>query len=210
LPVDDTTDWYERTAPLEYQSLYERCTKETDVEGLPDNAHELDRVTRRRLALALRNGWPPSAEEAYADLCDVVSKMTASLWKKRLDAEGGIGVREAMLWRLLRIGSAPYFVLGADVRGSMRLRVDTPWDWRQQFRLRAFDVVAQEGGQPRVSWFAFFENLASGTVGQVHGHVELRWSHGRFGQRPEAKVYLDVDHCNVPGYHSLGTEGAPL
>jgi hypothetical protein len=33
--------------------------------------------------------------------------------------------------------------------------------------------------------------------------VELRWSHGRFGGPPEAKVYLDTPHHEVPGYHSL-------
>lgn len=37
----------------------------------------------------------------------------------------------------------------------------------------------------------------------VHGHMEIRWSHGRFGQPPEAKVYLDSAHEDVPGYHPL-------
>ena len=45
-----------------------------------------------------------------------------------------------MLWRLLRIGSAPYFVLGSNREESLRLRVGTPWDWRQAFRFRRFDV----------------------------------------------------------------------
>jgi len=30
--------------------------------------------------------------------------------------------------------------------------------------------------------------------------VEVRWSHGRFAQAPEAKVYLDTPHTKVPGY----------
>jgi hypothetical protein len=41
-----------------------------------------------------------------------------------------------LLWRILRMGSAPYFMLGASPEGPLRLRVATPWDWRQQFRLR--------------------------------------------------------------------------
>lgn len=35
------------------------------------------------------------------------------------------------------------------------------------------------------------------------GHVEIRWSHGRFAQNPEAKVYLDAAHHDVPGYVRL-------
>jgi hypothetical protein len=44
---------------------------------------------------------------------------------------------------------------------------------------------------------------ATGEQRTVEGHVEIRWSHGRFGQPPEAKVYLDSPHEEVPGYHEL-------
>ena len=33
--------------------------------------------------------------------------------------------------------------------------------------------------------------------------MEVRWSHGRFAQAPEAKVYLDTPHRHVPGYFPL-------
>ena len=60
----------------------------------------------------------------------------------------------------LRIGSAPYYVLGVSPKGFLRLRIATPWDWRRQFELRAFDIEAREGGQPVVAWTA--------TVGEVY------------------------------------------
>jgi hypothetical protein len=110
---------------------------------------------------------------------------------------------EPLVWRLLRIGSAPYFILGTNQRGSMRLRIDTPWDWRQAYRLRGLDVDAQAGGQPRVRWEARYQVLHTAEERTVHGHVEIRWSHGRFGQPPEAKVYLDTDHEDVPGYNVI-------
>ena len=37
----------------------------------------------------------------------------------------------------------------------------------------------------------------------VAGHIEVRWSHGRFGGLPEAKGYLDTPHHLVPGYVTL-------
>ena len=35
------------------------------------------------------------------------------------------------------------------------------------------------------------------------GHVEVRWSHGRFNGSPEAKVYLDTPLSGTPGYFPL-------
>jgi len=108
-----------------------------------------------------------------------------------------------MFWRLLRIGSAPYFVLGSSPAGPLRLRIATPWDWRQEFRLVAFDVHAQLAGQPRVGWRALVHERHSGAERSVAGHIEIRWSHGRFGAPPEAKAYLDTAHVDVPGYFPL-------
>ncbi len=37
----------------------------------------------------------------------------------------------------------------------------------------------------------------------IEGHIEVRWSHGKFVQSPEAKVYLDTPHHLVAGYWPL-------
>ena len=108
-----------------------------------------------------------------------------------------------MLWRLLRIYSATYFILGIDERRTMRFRVVTPWEWRQSYEFLAFDVKAAGRGQPRVDWAATYRDLAAGRRRQVQGHVEIRWSHRPFCGLPEAKVYLDTPHEEVPGYRQL-------
>jgi len=198
-PVDDARDWYDRVAPLEYQALYEACLAELDGPPLPPRAADLTKQDRRRLVIALRTGWPPGAADAYERLSHAVADATSEAWRTRITPRNA----EVVLWRLLRIGSAPYFILGASHGGSMRLRIDTPWDWRQAFRLRRLDVAPQGGGQPRVRWEAVYEVRGTSEERRVHGHVEIRWSHGRFGQPPEAKVYLDSAHEDVPGYHLL-------
>jgi hypothetical protein len=108
-----------------------------------------------------------------------------------------------MLWRLLRIVDAPYFVLGAAQNRTLRLRVTTPWDWRRRFEFRGFEAWGEEAGQPRVAWRADVRDHEAGGDRSVEGHVEVRWSHGRFAQPPEAKVYLDTPHADVPGYVPL-------
>src|SRR5664280_735177 len=118
--------------------------------------------------------WPEGTRDAYREFSRAVSTETARIWRSSLRRPE----TEAMLWRLLRIGSAPYFVLGSDGRDSMRFRVDTPWDWRQKYRLEHFEIEAQDFGQPRVGWAAGFMDLRNRGRLEVRGHVEIRWSHG--------------------------------
>jgi len=168
---------------------------------LPARAADLTSTERTALSQRLRSGWPEEAGEAYRDLSQEVARTSVSRWHTALSVGASAG--EAMLWRLLRMGSAPYFVLGSSARRSLRLRIATPWDWKQLFRLASFEVFPQEGGQPRVGWLATVRARASGELHEVAGHVEVRWSHGRFGGLPEAKGYLDTPHHLVPGYFPL-------
>jgi hypothetical protein len=104
---------------------------------------------------------------------------------------------------LLRIGSAPYYVLGVASDEALRLRIATPWDWRERFELSDFHVGAGSDGQAVVRWQAVIRDKQRGSELPVDGHVEVRWSHGRFCGPPEAKVYLDTSHRDVPGYFPL-------
>jgi len=85
----------------------------------------------------------------------------------------------------------------------LRLRVDAAWDWSQAFELRSLTVSPRLAGQPEVGWQAVIAGRNDHTEHIVDGHVEVRWSHGRFMGSPEAKVYLDTPHTRVPGYHPL-------
>jgi hypothetical protein len=171
------------------------------LEDLPERAVDLTSAHRVALSERLKSGWPGDAKAAYRELSDAVARASVARWHAALSAGANAG--EAMLWRLLRMGSAPYFVLGSNSARSLRLRIATPWDWKQLFRLVKLEVFPQPGGQPRVGWRAIVHERASGHVHEVTGHVEVRWSHGRFGGPPEAKGYLDTGHHLVPGYFPL-------
>ena len=168
---------------------------------LPPRAIDLTVPQRELLGHRLRSGWPPGAKPLYGALSGAVARASVRRWEAAMDEWGGTG--EAMLWRLLRIGSAPYFVLGSSAERSLRLRIATSWDWRQHFRLVSLAMEGQSGGQPRVGWEALVRDRTSNEVHSVVGHIEVRWSHGRFGGLPEAKGYLDTSHHLVPGYFTL-------
>jgi hypothetical protein len=171
------------------------------LRNLPARAHDLTSPQRDALGRWLSAGWPSGAKALYAALSNAVARASARRWESAM--QSGTGATEAMVWRLLRIGSAPYFVLGSSAARSLRLRIATSWDWRQHYKLVGFALEPQSGGQPRVGWEATVRDRVSHTLHAVAGHIEVRWSHGRFGGLPEAKGYLDTPHHLVPGYVPL-------
>ena len=193
-------DWYQEVAPQSHQELYAECVAALGLRRLPDRVGDLDRAQRAELRAALTGGWPAGVAEIYRQFAADVSERSAERWAARLATPAA---REEMVWRLLRLQSAPYFVLGTSDQDTLRVRVGTPWDWRQRFRLTTFEVWGDKAGQPRVGWAARVTDLEDGEARTVEGHVEVRWSHGRFAQAPEAKVYLDTPHRHVPGYFPL-------
>jgi hypothetical protein len=200
-PARTAGDWYAEVAPAAYQALYALVRVELGTRAaLPPHAGDLTPAHRAELRAYLDAGWSADAQAAYQALALAVGQASAERWRralaKRTDAE-------AVLWRLLRIGSAPYFVLGAQRDRTLRLRVMTPWDWRQAHELKRIDVWGDDAGQPQVRWQARIRHNATGEEQTVDGHVEVRWSHGRFGKPPEAKAYLDTPHHRVPGYVTL-------
>jgi len=195
------TDWYEVVAPDELRALYDACRRATGLVDLADDPGALSTEDRQRLRRALPGrSYPPEARLAYRDLCAQVSTASAQRWSANV---ARVGAAERMLWRLLRIGNAAYFLLGADPRRSLRLRVASSWDWRQAYRFQGLDIVAATSGQPQVNWSASFIERDGMRRRTVQGHVEVRWSHGRFAQPPEAKVYLDTPSDELPGYFPL-------
>lgn len=197
-------DWFAESAPLPHLTLYRSALKLLELDGMPEGPGWLDAAQRRRLRDAFRaygsRGMPPELRAPYDALIAAVSKLSAERWQEALREPAQ---QERMLWRLLRVYSATYFILGIDRRRTMRLRVMTPWEWRQAFDFRSLSVTPDGRGQPRVNWTARYRERAGGERREVHGHVEIRWSHRPFCGPPEAKVYLDTPHDEVPGYVQL-------
>ena len=198
-----STNWYSKTAPDEYQKFYQACRDHLRTGDLPQSVDALTKQNRQHLKERFRYKWPPSVTEHYRHFCAAVSQASANHWQKALGRRQA--VREEMLWRLLRLQAAPYFIIGmASNQDPVRFRVSTPWDFRQRYTFRSFGSKADESaGQPKVLWRAELADKRCDKPIEVRGHVQVRWSHGRFGGAPEAKVYLDTPHQETPGYCPL-------
>lgn len=194
--------WYEHTAANEYQALYAAARTWASMTRLPERATELTRSGGVELGRQMRSReWPEPLRAHYLAMADKCSTVSANLWNAALRTPAQ---RERTSWWLLRLGPAPYFLLGDSVRAPLRIRVDTPWDWRQSWRFRGLEIRAAQGaGQPQVDWSIHVEDRHTGEPRSADGYVEVRWSHGRFSGHPEAKVQLRTPHESVPGYTAL-------
>lgn len=200
--VERGVDWFNEVAPEAYQALWENYRAELGLFELSIRVDELSSSDRHVVRKASSRGpWPGQAESTYREFVLAVAQASAERWLASMPTAS---TREEMLWRLLRLQAAPYFVLGADLQGRpLRYRVSTPWDFRKVYRMRSFDVWADPAGQPLLRWRADINDRVTATHRCVEGHVEIRWSHGRFSGAPEAKVHLDTPPHEVAGYVPL-------
>lgn len=194
------TDWFMSVAEDAYRDFYEQVRQTLHALALPPDPSALSGEDRDRIGAACARRWPGALEAAYARFSAEVSRRSADVWSRALPT---LADRELLLWRMLRLDSAPYFILGSSGAHSLRLRVATPWDWRRAFELKEFEIAPETSAQPRVGWSAKVSRRSDAAAVSVEGHVEVRWSHGRFCGSPEAKVYLDTPHREVPGYFAL-------
>ncbi|MFW2339259.1 MAG: hypothetical protein ACN4GK_04350 [Acidimicrobiia bacterium] len=199
-------DWFAAVAGDAYQDLYEECRRLVPDPSLPRLATDLEPNHRAILKKTLPRNLVGNAKGAYREFATRAAQGSSLRWA---NAIGTKLQSEQMMWRLLRLQSAPYFVLGESAGGhALAYRVQTPWDLRASHQFRSFRHWGEtDRGQPIVSWEATYINRQTGGEAPVAGHIEVRWSHGKFAQAPEAKVYLDTPHHAVPAYVPL--EGQP-
>lgn len=206
--AEDGDDWFATVVPAAYQSFYALCRRHVGG-SLPAQVGELSGEDRHRLRSELPRRLGGELGAAYRAFSHEAATASAARWMAVLGTKSG---RESMLWRLLRLQSAPYFVLGeAADRSTLRYRVATPWDFRNRYQFVGFEAWGDETAQqPVVRWAARAKDRESDMSVEVEGHIEVRWSHGRFNHAPEAKVYLDTAHHEVPGYFPLDRAPGPV
>ncbi len=194
-------DWYNEVAPGGYQRFYTACRDHLGGTDLPEKVTDLNREQRNRLKTSFKRHWPSPLKSPYQQFTALVSNASAQRWVSALGNRAQ--TKEELLWRLLRLQPAPYFVLGTSGKTPVRYRIDTPWDFRQRYEFRSFHIEPEKTGQPRVRWQAQLNEKTTDKLIQVKGHIEVRWSHGRFQGAPEAKVYLDTSPLETAGYRIL-------
>lgn len=193
-------NWFELVAPDAFRAVWQPVFAGV---GLPSTAtpSTTSKEDRKLIKQALDLSPVVTTSSEYRSFVEAVSQRTALRWRLRLNS---CAAKRELYWRLLRMQASPYFVLGARHDGStLRYRIDTPWDFHRRYGISAVDLAPGSRGQPSVNWSITVTDRVTGIDAVVTGHVEVRWSHGKLNGSPEAKVYLDTDPLQVPGYDAL-------
>ena len=153
------------------------------------------------MSATLARGWPDGAEPGYVARTRAASAAAAARGTGVLAEAPGRPCSGVWCgWGVRRTSCS-----AGPPAAPLRLRVATPWDWRLRFRLEPRPRAPARGPAPGGMAGRGTEK-DTGVSRAVVGHVEVRWNHGRFSGPPEAKVYLDVAHHEVPGYLPLDAE----
>ena len=192
--------WYEEVASEEHAAFYRDCVACAGLDGFPPNPMDMAKPQRDVLRKAFPRKLPPELEESYRRLAQAVAAESARRWEEAVP-----GRERDLLLKMLRISSVDYFLLGVQRSRAQRLKLLNSADWHRKFSVTRFGAWPAEGSlQPQVQWRADIETKAAPKKPlAVEGHVEVRWSHGKFCGNPEAKVYLDTPIERVPGYEEL-------
>ncbi len=193
------SNWFETVCPEAFRAVWHTVFA---AAGLPRDATPTTASTAERVIVDAYLEAKPldTTSSDYTGFVADASERTAARWRASVTTPRA---RQELLWRLLRMQAAPYYVLGArHDRTEMRYRVGTPWDFAQNYQIVSLTIAPGHRGQPSVDW-TFHITDSAGTTSTIFGHVEVRWSHGKLNGSPEAKVYLDCEPESVPGYDPL-------
>lgn len=105
-------DWYFTIAPDAYRNFYTMVRDELGAGELPAQLGDLTKANRDYIGNRAKRQWPEPLEDPYRLFCSEVSEASSRAWASQLETPAAM---EEMFWRLLRICSAPYFILGYQV-----------------------------------------------------------------------------------------------
>ena len=196
-----TGAWFDSIALEQYQVYFTAVRSHYGLTGVSADVTKLDAADRSILKHALPRQLPDELSAEQAAFCHAMATASVERWRKSVTS---LRQRQEFALSLLRIPQAIYFLLGVDGPASLRFKVASRWDWAKQYEVRELKMSGRDGAmQPTVDWRLVVTDTALHTDVVVEGHVEVRWSHGRFLGAPEAKVKLDTALRAVPGYLAL-------
>lgn len=212
VPAFRAPHWFLTQAPATYQRLFDVVSDATDQTSITEFERRANRSQRRALRAECDGLSGPEQTlflRRYLEMCHETARVSAKKFREGLSATlktvHASGVRDEILRTFFRLDSSQYVVCGLDRGQLFAFLIPSITEWKRGAELR--EVVAEpdlEAGQSQVLFYVDVRMKTGGERVRVPFHAEIRWSHGRFSGRPEAKLYRDFDDwAKVPGIERL-------
>ena len=210
-------NWYLQTAPIEYQKLYNYIKTARGLSHFPETVEALEKGTttsqRKELKQAislLTLEQQSEFEELYLQMCHKVALISADKFNKHFcesksnSNEFRGAVLESIARELFRLDTTEYILAGVDRNQRFAVLIPALSDWRQLWMID--DVEAEPDlakGQSIVNLNVEIRNNDLNKRFKLRFQAQIRWSHGKFGGFPEAKLYKDFRWDEVDFFKSL-------
>jgi len=212
VPSERSDNWYLVTDPDGLQNLYDtvRQVRLYRLPQFPPAVEDFERNAQRKHRSELQSEIKKlSSEEKeafdkqYLTMCSNVSRVSAELFNQSFQDAMGTPSRNAVLEHLVRhlfrMDSVEYISVGIEGNKVFAVRVPSITQWKKEWQI--LDILAKPDllrKQSRVIITARFRNKISKDTHSAQFHVEIRWSHKKFGGAPEAKLYKDFKWAEIP------------
>lgn len=206
-----TENWYSRTAPNEYQSLFELVNEKTGFSSVS----EFDRRATKEVVKGLQTHIKHLDEaqtsqfgQQYVELCTHVSLASANIFNQTLEATlqtvHGTSLKDELLRYFLRLDAMPYVLIGLERNRPFSILVPSITQWKREWQLGEITAASDPSAGQSVVRFSLVVTRGRARTGTtLPFHAEIRWSHGKFGGNPEAKLYRDFAWRDVPGFRQI-------
>lgn len=212
LPSPDRSEnWYLLMDPPGYQNLYSFVRNIRLIRfDYPELVAEFERVASKNdreevkdEIAKLTDGEKKKFGELYLAMCRKVAEASAELFNRNfLSTMRGPSpkwVIESIVRNLFRIDSVEYIMAGTAGSKIYAIKMPSLSQWKKEWEIvdvQAFPELTR--GQSRVQIVVQYKRKKEITIYLAPFHIEIRWSHGKFAQAPEAKLYKDFNWADIP------------
>jgi len=212
VPSERSENWYMATDRGGLQKLYNIVRKvrlyrfpqfPQSIEDFEQNAQPKHRSELQSEIKKLTSDELDEFTKQYLEMCSNVSSASANIFNKSfqdaLQTPSRNAVTEHLVKNLFRMDSVEYVSVGIENNKVFAIRIPSITQWKKEWQV--LDIEAKpdlDKKQSRVIIMVKFRNKISKDIHSAQFHVEIRWSHKKFGGAPEAKLYKDFKWAEIP------------
>jgi len=214
-PARGSTNWYLEKAPGKFQAIYsfarDRCPfiLPTDVSDFERNANGKTRRALESEILKLTGTDKEQFSKLYIDFSHEVASESAATFNTNLASalrgRSKNAVIETVCKAFFRMNATEYLICGLDKNVEFGMMVPDLTTWKRNWKLNSILASGDmKREQPRVNIeIKIQDKRNTSNTYSFDFHAEVRWSHGKFRGKPEAKLYKDFVWNDVPFFNKI-------
>jgi tRNA A-37 threonylcarbamoyl transferase component Bud32 len=212
--AQSSENWYLEQAPQEYQELYS-FVRSKGLDYLPEDVSEFEQSIKGRERKPIKyvikqfsDGEKQAFKHLYLRMCHQVARVSADIFNNNYSASmlgrSSNAVLEQITRHFFRMNAVDYILGGIDKNNAFAVIVPELTRWKREWIIT--DVIAEpelDREQSRVQFLVHYKNRNSGITYTAEFHTQIRWSHGKFQNNPEAKLYKNFAWEEVAFFESI-------